>query len=351
MTTTNSDAGFASQPPLDLPRRVFITGAGGFIGRSLMQRYRQLGCQVLGVDLVADQTNSIVKGDLAKPSEWANHADGCDLFINTAAVVSLSASWADYQAGSMTGVRNVLDVAVAAGAKRFIHLSSIAAMGWQYSPDADETSPVVIGNHYRYGVAKGASEHVVLAAHARGEIDCTIIRPGDVYGPGSRAWLLEPLAKAKQGQLILPDGGRHAFTPIYIDDLVDGIVLAASSAQAAGNIYILWGDEPVSCRDFFTHHWQWAGRKGHPLSLPLPLALMLTQAVWMVNQRLGRNDEASPDAMRMFARPGGYSIAKARQQLGFSPKVNLKEGMRRSEQWLRAQGHLPALSTSSGVGQ
>jgi nucleoside-diphosphate-sugar epimerase len=240
----------------------------------------------------------------------------------------------------MGGVRNALDVAIAGGAKRFVHLSSIAALGWNYPQGADEKTPVVIGEHYRYGVAKGASEHVVLAAHASGEMDCTIVRPGDVYGPSSRAWLLEPLKMAKLGQLILPDGGRHAFTPVYIDDLIDGILLAAGLPQGAGNIYILWGDESVTCRDFFTYHWHWAGRTGHPHCLPLLAALVLTKTLWTVNQQIGRKDEISPDAMRMFARPGGYSIAKARQQLGFNPKVSLAEGMRRSEVWLKQNAHL-----------
>ncbi len=331
--------GSAGQAP-QLPGRVFITGAGGFIGRSLMQRYRALGCEVLGMDLFPDSDNQIVAGDLSKPALWAHHAQGCDLFINTAAVVSLAASWDEYQAGSMSGVRNALDVAIASGAKRFLHLSSIAALGWNYPQGADEKTPVVIGEHYRYGVAKGASEHVVLAAHASGEMDCTIVRPGDVYGPGSRAWLLEPLKMAKRGQLVLPDSGRHAFTPVYIDDLIDGILLAAGLPQGAGNIYILWGDEPVTCRDFFTHHWHWAGRTGHPHSLPLQAALALTKTLWTLNQKFGRKDEISPDAMRMFARPGGYSIAKARHQLGFDPKVSLAEGMSRSEAWLKQNAYL-----------
>lgn len=339
MPVDSLPVGSQGQTP-QLPQRVFITGAGGFIGRALMQRYRALGCQVLGMDLVADPANGIVQGDLAKPAAWAEHAQGCDLFINTAAVVSLSASWAEYRAGSLMGVRNALNVATQSGAKRFVHLSSIAALGWDYPPGADETTPVIIGDHYRYGVAKGASEHVVLAAHASGQIECTIIRPGDVYGPASRAWLLEPLKMAKRGHLLLPDGGRHAFTPVYIDDLVDGMVLAAGLKAGAGNIFILWGDEPVSCRDFFIHHWRWAGRSGHPRSLPLPAALALTEGIWRLNNALGRRDEVSPDAMRMFARPGAYSIAKARQMLGFNPKVNLAEGMRRSAQWLSANGYI-----------
>jgi nucleoside-diphosphate-sugar epimerase len=324
------------------PQSVFITGANGFIGRALMARYRALGCEVRGMDLHADPAANVVAGNLTSPQTWAAHAKGCELFINTAAVVSLAAAWQTYREVSVAGVRHALDVAIAGGAQRFVHFSSIAALGWDYADGADEKSPTVIGERYRYGVAKAASEHVVLAAHAAGEIDCTIIRPGDVYGPGSRAWLIEPLKMARAGQLVLPDGGRGIFTPVYVDDLIDGTVLAAGLPAARGQIYILWGDEPITCREFFAHHWRWAGRKGYPPSLPLKAALALTRAIWSLNQRLGRQAEVTPDAMLMFARRGGFSLAKARRELGFVPKVTLAEGLRRSELWLREVGEIRA---------
>ncbi|NKF23004.1 NAD-dependent epimerase/dehydratase family protein [Solimonas sp. C16B3] len=332
--------GAGGQQP-STPRSVFITGANGFIGRALMARYRALGCKVRGMDLRGDAAEGIVAGELTQPQDWAAHAQGCELFIHTAAIVSQVSDWPAYREISVRGVRSALDVAIAAGAQRFVHYSSIAAMGWDYEPGADERAPVVIGEQYRYGVAKGASEHVVLAAHAAGEIDCTIIRPGDVYGPGGRAWLLEVMKLARSGQLLLPDGGRGVFTPIYIDDLVDGTLLAAGLPQARGQIFILWGDEPISCREFFGHHWRWAGRRGDPPSLPLAATLALTRALFRVNRALGRNSEITPDAMYMFARRGGYSIAKARRLLGFAPKIGFQEGMRRCEAWLRETGEIP----------
>lgn len=323
-----------------LPHRVFITGANGFIGRTLFDRYKDLGCEVRGMDLQADPERDVIAGDLTKPQQWQAHAEGCDLFINTASLVSLSADWEAYTTVSLVGVRNALDASIQGGAKRFVHYSSIAAMGYNYEPGADETAPVVIGEHYRYGVAKGASEHVVLAAHAAGEIDCTIIRPGDVYGPGSRPWLLEPLKMARAGQLLLPNQGQGIFTPVYIDDLVDGTLLAAGLPAGSGRIFILWGDEPITCRDFFRNHWQWAGKKGNPPSIPLAAALKLTHSIWWLNRKFKRNNEVSPDTMLMFARKGGFSIENARKHLGFEPKVKLKEGLRRSEAWLREIGEI-----------
>jgi nucleoside-diphosphate-sugar epimerase len=331
--------GIEGQTP-DVPRSVFITGANGFIGQALARRYRALGVEVRGMDLRADAANGVVAGDLTSPQQWADHARGCELFINTAAVVSLAAPWKQYREVSVRGVRNCLDVAIKSGAQRFVQFSSIAALGWEYPEQADERCDVVIGEHYRYGVAKGASEHVVLAAHAAGEIDCTVVRPGDVYGPGSRAWLSEPLKMAKAGALILPNGGKGRWTPVYIDDLLDGVMLAAGLSQAIGQIFHVSSSESVSCREFFSHHWHWAGRTGSPRSLPLGLAVSLTGLIWNVNRLLRRQDEVTPDTMYMFSRTGGISIDKARRMLGYAPKVSLDEGLRRSEAWLREVGQL-----------
>ena len=321
-----------------LPKRVFITGAQGFIGQQLMRRYRDLGCDVRGMDLQGNPEQGIVAADLCQPKQWAHHVEGCELFIHTAAVVSLSASWADYRRITVDGVRHALANAQRAGCRRFVHFSSILAMGYDYVDGADEQAPVVIGKDCRYGVAKGASEHLVLAAHASGNIDCCIIRPGDVYGPGSRAWLLEPLKMARSGRLLLPNGGRGIFTPIYIDDLIDGTLLAAHSEAASGQIFILWGEQAVSCGEFFSYHWRWAGRRGRPPSLPLQAAIPLTKAIHTLNRWRGVRNEACPDTMRMFNRKGAFNGRKARELLGFEPKVSLAEGMEYSAQWLREIG-------------
>lgn len=337
--TAHMPVGSAGQTPR-VPKSVFVTGANGFIGRALMTRYKALGCEIRGMDLKADPAWNVVAGNLTDPTTFAGHAQGCELFVNTAAVVSLAADWQLYRDVSVQGASNALEAAIAGGARRFLQYSSIAALGWNFPEGANEKTPTVIGEQYRYGVAKAASEHLVLAAHAAGEIEGTIVRPGDVYGPGSRAWLIEPLKMARAGMLVLPDGGNGVFTPVYIDDLLDGTMLAAGLPEGSGQIFILTGGTATTCREFFSNHWRWAGRSGAPRSLPLPVAVALTTGLWMLNRALGRQDEVTPDAMYMFARKGNLSIAKAQSRLGYQPKVDLAEGLRRSEAWLREIGEL-----------
>ena len=73
------------------PKRVFITGANGFIGRALAQRYRSLGAEVCGTDFTANPAWNVVAGDVRQPEQWRNQLSGVDLVIHTAAVVSMVA--------------------------------------------------------------------------------------------------------------------------------------------------------------------------------------------------------------------------------------------------------------------
>jgi nucleoside-diphosphate-sugar epimerase len=115
--------------------RVFITGASGFIGRTLATRLRARGEQVRGVDLVADPEADVVAGDISTPGDWQDHAAGADLVIHTAAIVSnaddMDAQWRV----NTVGTRNALDAAVCGGATRFLQLSSVRAFSDVGFPD------------------------------------------------------------------------------------------------------------------------------------------------------------------------------------------------------------------------
>lgn len=164
----------------------------------------------------------------------------------------------------------------------------------------------------------------------------TVIRPGDVYGPGSRPWVLLPLEVIRRGQLLLPAGGRGIFTPTYVDDLVDGIVLAATSGRGRGQVFTITDGYGVECRDYF-------GRlaamvDGRIRTGPRRPVVAVISAVGALERALGRESELSSNSAGMMLRSGTYSIDKARAMLGYSPAVTLDDGMERTRGWLAAQG-------------
>jgi nucleoside-diphosphate-sugar epimerase len=345
ISTHQIPIGSGGQTPA-LPTRVFVTGANGFIGRAVMTRYRGLGAEVCGVDMTADSAWNVVAGDVAEPGSWQTHARGADLVVNTAAVVSNTAPRELYWRISVNGVRKTLDAAVAGGAKRFVQISSCAAFGKRFPPNAEETYPVAAATGRSYDDAKGGGEHPALAAHASGEMACTIIRPGDVYGPGSRPWVLIPLETiATSSAFVLPAHGKGILSPTYIDDLVDGIVLAAGSTVAAGHIFTLTGGRGVTCAEYFAYHWRWAGKPGSPRSYSTGTVTRLATLAATVRRVLGQKSEAGPESLALLTKPGTFSIEKARRMLGYEPKVPLEEGMRRTEAWLRETGRLPVPPT------
>jgi nucleoside-diphosphate-sugar epimerase len=322
---------------LRLPRRVFVTGANGFIGRAVARRYRELGTEVCGIDFQANEEWNVVAGDTRQPEGWSEHLEGCDLVIHTAAVVSMVAPMDLCWDVNVHGTRVLLSVAANKCVSRFVHLSSIAAFGFDFPPDVDETWPLR-PNGNSYVDTKIASEHSVLAAHASGEVDCTIIRPGDVYGPASRAWIVEPLKLIKRMQFMLPANGLGVFSPVYVDDLVEGIIQSSACEGGAGHIFNLTGGAGVTCAEFFGHHYRWLGRNGSVPSLPTSAAMALAQAVGGIARLIGRTSEMGRGTVELLARPATYSIEKARRLVGYAPRVDLAEGMRRTEVWVREQG-------------
>lgn len=285
----------AARPAPAVPSKVFITGANGFIGKALAARLRQLGAEVTGVDLRPDPANGIVAGNTTDPEAWAAALQGVHTVVHTAAVVSLVAPYDEAWRVNVLGTRRVLEAAMKAGVQRFVHLSSVAAFGFEFPDGVDESYPTHgTGGVSTYHDTKINSEAVVLAAHAAGEIDVTVIRPADVYGPGS-VWVREPLSLVKSGQMVLPNDGQAIFHVVYIDNFVDGMVLAISSDAAVGQIITLGDAQGVTCGEYFGRLATMAG--GKVRTMPLGLAIRLVGTMGAVQRRLGRRSELGAATM------------------------------------------------------
>ena len=316
-------------------RKVFITGALGFVGQALAAHYQKLGIETCGLDIHANPSLGVVAGDVSKPEEWQETVNGCDLVIHTAAIVTNNVSREEAWRVNVLGTRRVLDAAIKAGAKRFVHVSSLAAMRFILDNQADEAAPVMpTGNPYVD--TKIASEQTVLAAHAAGEIPCTIIRPADIYGPGSRPWTVIPVQMIKKGLFLLPAHDKGVFRAIYIDDLVSGVMLAAEKDEGIGQIFIIGGEKAVTCETFFGHYYRMLG-KGTPRTMSTSTAVAIAEIGRAVFTLLGRQTELGRGAMEMLSKKSTVSNEKAHNILGWQPQIDLEEGMRRTEAWLREQ--------------
>jgi len=195
-----------------------------------------------------------------------------------------------------------------------------------------------------YGIpyidTKSASDRL---ACRRGAI---VIRPGDVYGPGSVPWTLRPLEMARSGQLAVP-GGDGLMLPLYVDDLAEAVSLALEAGEP-GEAYAVWDDTAqVTFEEHFNRLARIAGGR-EARRLPRPV-LELTGAAMERWARLrGKPPPFTARSATFIDRRGTVSTGKAREQLGWEPQVPYEDGMRRTEEWLRSEGLAQRSARSPG---
>ena len=316
-------------------KKVLITGANGFIGNKLMTHYQAQGIPVVGVDR-SGNGDDIFQGDIGQPETISQLLQDCDVVVHTAALVSNSIADADMWRVNVLATRNLIAAAEKHKVRRFVQISSIVAYGNSAEGELDEEQPVHADGG-SYVLTKLASEHAVLAATANSPMELVIIRPGDVYGPGSRPWVILPIEAINKGQFMLPAKGQGFFRPIFISDLIRGIALAVSTKEAAGEIFNLSCEGYMTTAEFFSHHYQWMNKRG-PLKVSTGLAMFAASAATKLAQMTGGVNEASTATIVQLCTKSWFSIAKAERVLGWKPEVSFEDGMQQSKQWAQAQG-------------
>lgn len=318
--------------------RAVVTGSSGFLGRAFARHLLRLGAEVEGLDRVPGPPEWETRvADLSRPGDWTDALAGADLVVHTAARVGEGGTPAQFRAQTVEATRRV--VAASADAGRLLHLSSIVVHGRTFPDPCPEHHPVQpTGNPYTD--AKIASEHAVLQAMAAGRVRASVIRPGDVYGPGSRQWTVRAVEMLQAGTFALVDGDRGVLSPVFVDDVVGGGLAVAAHPSGLGEVFHVTGGVGVAPRVFFGHYARMAGVRLR--SVPPGVARAAAPLVAGAFKLVGKAPPLSGRTLEYVTHPGTYAIQKAADLVGWHPEVGLDEGMRRTEAWLRAEGVLEA---------
>lgn len=322
--------------------RVLITGVTGFMGSHLAERLLAEGVAVRGLArrpasaaFLARQGAEIVPGDLAERAGLEEAVRDCQAVLHTAAWTG-GPDAGERQAWTINVAATgwLLQAAQNAGVQRFIYFSSVAVYGLNSAPLIDESAPTPpVGQ--LYPDSKIAAETLVAAAQADG-LPTTVIRPASTYGPRGSAWSIGPVEQIKAGRLVLLGEDRGLVNPGYIDNVVDGVLLALRSPAAVGETFNLCDGTAITYREFYGRYAAMLGRE----RLPVYPAWLARGAVsppgrWL--RRLLGRPVPGPWSYHFRFNPSRFSIAKAQRMLGYAPAIDLDEGMRRTEQWLRAR--------------
>jgi len=315
------------------------------MGSHLAERLLAEGIAVRGLArrpadaaFLAQQGAEIVQADLAERAGLERAVRDCQVVLHTAAWTG-GPGLDEQQAWTINVAATgwLLQAAASAGAQRFIYFSSVAVYGLNAAPLIDESAPTPpVGQ--LYPDSKIAAETLVRAAQTDG-LPTTIIRPASTYGPRGSAWTIGPVEQIKAGRLVLLGEDRGLVNTGYIDNLVEGVLLALHSPAAAGETFNLCDGTAITYREYYQRYAAMLGRE----RLPVYPAWLARGAVsppgrWL--RRLLGRPVPGPWSYHFRFNPSRFSIAKAQRLLGYAPAIDLDEGMRRTEQWLRAQGYL-----------
>lgn len=316
-------------------RRAAVTGAGGFIGAAACRRLREAGAEVVGIEIDAAAAERAEAAgaeprlaDVADPDAAREALRDAELVVHTAAFVREWGSMEEFIEVNVRGTVNVLDAAEAAGAERVVHLSSVVVYGYTAETHQDEEA------HRRavgipYIDTKSASDRI---ASRRGAV---IVRPGDVYGPGSIPWVVRPVEMMRSRALALPEGGRGIMLPVYIDDLAESIVLALRKGEP-GEAYTVWSGERISFGEYFDRLAAATGVPG-PRQAPRSLLWLVGAAAETGARVLGRPPPFGRHGVHLMHRRGTASNEAARNELGWEPRIDLDEGIELSAQAIRGE--------------
>ena len=321
-------------------KRILVTGATGFIGRHLALRLAQEeGAQVTGASRRAELAAPLREAGLAYRSLDMAHFDtidraleGQDIIFNLAVAPGASPE-AMAQRVNIDAVEHLVRKSAELGVGRVVHFSSMAAYGPPHEPEITEDSPLDTEQAALYGRTKALGDNRAQQVGQEVAQEVTIIRPGQVFGPRGRSWTINLFKLIKRGvPVIFGDGSGHA-QPIYVDNLLDGLILAATRPEAAGQAFN-FVDQPLPWREFLGYYGAMCGKR--PRRLPLGLARI---ALGLVKPFIGRA-ESTEALLTYYINKSVYPIAKAEQLLGYRPRSTIKEGMSQTEKWLREEGYL-----------
>lgn len=316
--------------------KVLVTGATGFIGSFLVEALSRKGYEVTclirkrsDIKWLSHLRLQYLEGDLADTDSYAGKLGEFEYIFHLAGLTKADSARDFYHANAECTQKLVTAAAEMNPAlKRFLHVSSLAAAG----PSIDNRpliedapcDPVSV-----YGKSKLEGERAVLTC--RGMLPVTIVRPPAVYGPRDTDFLL--VFKAVHNRLF-PYWGKSSYSLIYVEDLVQGMILAAEKKEAAEKVYYLADSRIYTNDDILAAMSSALGRKAFRLRLPRSIL----PALAVLLQKIQKKGIINPDKIQEIRYPHWTcDPARAMKELGFHTETPLREGFNITADWYRKE--------------
>jgi len=329
-------------------QKVLVTGANGFIGSNLCRRLLSEG---YGVNALVRKSSDLhfleglgVKlfyGDITLPETLKPALEGVKKVFHVAGLAADYGPFSLFEKINFRGTQHVAKAASEKGVKRLVYVSTVAFHGFGKQNVTEEAPPAK--NLIPYAQTKLMAEQWLWQFARTTSMEITAVRPGNVFGRNDRTFLFKYIDALLQGKFAEINHGRSKTCPVYIENLVDIMLLAATHQRAAGQAYLATDGLDITWHEFNS---ALAGALGVELpntSIPYGVAMAAAKIYFTVHKLLGIRSEPflTPYRVNNGGKDYHFSIQKLIDHFGYTPKIGLEEGLKRTvesyRKWKKTQ--------------
>jgi nucleoside-diphosphate-sugar epimerase len=320
---------------------ILVTGATGFLARHLIPALQQRGHTVRALVLPSEDATwlsarrvAVYPGDVRVPETLTRPMRNADAVVHMAALMATWAPMRVHHAVHVTGTQNVCRAALAADVRRLVHLSSAIT----YTP----TGGLPIMEHFPqqpvhepHAVTKAAGDKLVQRMIAHDGLPAVIVRPEAMFGPNDRINFTRLADRLRAGKGIIIGSGQNAVPFVYVTDVVQGLLLALEHPRARGQAYNITNDRRMTAEAFLQAIADEVGGKAPRVHVPYRAIYGAAVVAELIATATKRQPLVTRHGVQMFGSHNPLSIEKARRELGYEPRVSLREGIRLAGSWYR----------------
>jgi nucleoside-diphosphate-sugar epimerase len=320
-----------------------VTGASGFTGMALCRRLVGEGVSVTAFVRPSSRSAELSAlgvrvrtVDITSPGDVRANFDAFSTVYHIAAAFRTEENnLAAFRLVNVGATRNLLEAAEGKGVGRFVHCSTVGVQGGIDHPPASEDYRFGPGDEYQQSKMEG--ELLAREFFSSRRIEGAVVRPVGIYGPGDTRFLklFRPISRRR---FVMIGSGRPLYHLTYIDDLVDGIRLAASRPEAVGEVFTIGGPRYTSLNELVRLIADAVGVQAPRWRVPYAPVYAAAVTCQAVCRAARVSPPLYPRRVEFFAKSRAFSIDKARRLLGYDPKVDLEEGLGRTARWYRQNG-------------
>lgn len=326
--------------------KILVTGGTGFTGKALVKRLLDLKHEVVALDYKEGIKTqelrawgaTVIIGSVADKVVVEKCMAGVEVVHHLAAAFrELNVPESHYDDVNVTGTRNTLEAAFKQGVKKFIYCSTCGVHGNVDKPPAGEDAPIQPADYYQQ--TKYKAEPIVNEYFAKG-MKTVILRPAAIYGPGDPERFFMIFKRVAKGKFPMFGNGKTLYHPLYVDNLVDAHILAMEPGKGDGKAYLIADEKFVEIEELVKSV---ARAMKVPVRIPhypvMPL-VVVGHIFEKLYKPFGMTPPIFPRRVDWYRQNRAFKIDAAKRDLGYRPKIDLDEGLRRTYEWYKQEGYL-----------